>query len=111
MESISIFSKISNEDLDSTQLKDMKNTLDQLGTSLKRYNIKNVVEPAIETPICNFSLARGWMSNGIWNISCIEHFQSKFTLCIYIHTHTHIGRLFEFLIVNINHKALMIKIL
>lgn len=76
VESISIFSKISNEDLDSTQLKDMKITLDRLGISLKRYNIKNIVEPAIETPICNFSLARGWMSNGIWNISCMEHFQN-----------------------------------
>lgn len=93
-ESISIFSKISNEDLDSIQLNDMKNTLDQLGASLKQYNIKNVVEPAIETPFCNFSLTRGWMSNGIWNISCMEHFQSKFALYI------HIGRLFESLIFN-----------
>lgn len=74
-ESISIFSKIFNEFLNSTQLNDMKSTLDQLAASLKQYNIKNVVKPA-KTPFYNFSLARGWMSNGIWNVSCIEHFEN-----------------------------------
>lgn len=90
--SISIFSKISNEDLDSTQLNDMKNILDQLGVSLKQYNVKNIVEP-IET-FCNFSLTRGWMSNGIWNISCMQHFASKFTL--YIYTYRSIFRILNF---------------
>ncbi|KAL6449340.1 hypothetical protein ACFW04_000744 [Cataglyphis niger] len=74
-ESISIF-KIFNENLNSTQLNDIKNTLDQLRASLKQYNIKNIIESAIETPFCNFSLARGWMSNGIWNISCMGHFEN-----------------------------------
>lgn len=90
-ESISIFSKISNEDLDSTQLNDMKNNLDQLEASLKQYNIKNV-EP-IET-FCNFSLARGWISNGIWNISCMQLFESKFTP--YIYTYRSIFRILNF---------------
>lgn len=92
-ESISIF-KIFNENLNLTQLNDIKNTLGQLGASLKQYNIKNVMESALETPFCNFSLARGWMSNGIWNISCMGHFESKFAHFIY----TYIDRFSEFLI-------------
>lgn len=81
--SITAFSSIFNEDLDSIQSNDMKIT-SELGASFKQHDIKNIVEPIRRNPSCNFSLARGWMSNGIWNISCMEHFKSNFTFYIYV---------------------------
>jgi len=79
--SISAFSSIFSEDLDSIQSNDMKIT--GLGASFKQCDIKNIAEPITKNP-CNFSLARGWMSNGIWNISCMEHFKSNFIFYMYI---------------------------
>lgn len=80
--SITAFSSIFSEDLDSIQSNDMKITSTELGASFKQYDIKNIAEPITKNP-CNFSLARGWMSNGVWNISCMEHFKSN-TFYIYI---------------------------
>lgn len=78
--SISAFSSIFSED--SIQSNDMKITSTELGASFKQRDIKNIAEPITKNP-CNFSLARGWMSNGIWNISCMEHFKSnKLYTCI-----------------------------
>jgi len=70
--SITAFSSIFTED--SNQSSDMKIASTELGASFKQYDTK---KPVIKDPY-NFSLRRGWMSNGIWNISCMEHFKSKF---------------------------------
>lgn len=80
-ESISAFSNIFNED---SQSNDIKITSTELGASFKQYDIKNVAESIIKNPSSNFTLATGWMSNGIWNISCIKHFKSNFILYICI---------------------------
>jgi len=71
--SISAFCNIFNED---SQSNDMKVTSIELGASFKQYDIKNVAESIIKNPSSNFSLATGWMSNGIWNISSIEYFKN-----------------------------------
>lgn len=83
VKSITAFSSIFSEDLNSIRPNDMKITSTELGASFKHDN-KNIVEPIRKNPSCNFSLARGWMSNGIWNISCMEHFKSNFTFYIYM---------------------------
>jgi len=73
--SISAFSSIFTED--SNQSSDMKIASIELGASFKQYDTKNIAKPVTKDPY-NLSLRRGWMSNGIWNISCMEHFKSKF---------------------------------
>jgi len=81
--SIIVFSSILTKDLDSSQSNDMKiASTEAVGTSFKQYDIKNIAKPITKDPY-NLSLTRGWMSNGIWNISCMEHFKSKF-ICILI---------------------------
>lgn len=81
--SITVFSNILTEDLDSSQSNDMKIASTEIGASFKQYDIKNIAKP-ITKDSYNLSLTRGWMSNGIWNIFCMEHFKSKFTFCILI---------------------------
>ncbi|KAG5322628.1 PDI isomerase, partial [Pseudoatta argentina] len=74
--SITVFSNILTEDLDSSQSNDMKiASTEAVGVSFKQYDIKNIVKPITKDPY-NLSLTRGWMSNGIWNISCMEHFKN-----------------------------------
>ncbi|KAL6265174.1 hypothetical protein P5V15_005259 [Pogonomyrmex californicus] len=70
--SITAFSNILSEDLNSTQLNTTKTTSTELEASLKQYD-KNI-ESIAEVSSRNLSLTSGWMSNGIWNISCMEHF-------------------------------------
>ncbi|XP_012063844.1 PREDICTED: uncharacterized protein LOC105627168 [Atta cephalotes] len=74
--SITVFSSILTKDLDSSQSNDMKiASTEAVGTSFKQYDIKNIAKPITKDPY-NLSLTRGWMSNGIWNISCMEHFKN-----------------------------------
>nr|XP_012231616.1 PREDICTED: uncharacterized protein LOC105677515 [Linepithema humile] len=72
-ESLSAFSDTFNEDLDLMQFNEMNKTLAKLEIALKHYDIENIATPVIERPSCDPSLARGWMSNGFWNVSCIEY--------------------------------------
>ncbi|XP_011861494.1 PREDICTED: uncharacterized protein LOC105558427 [Vollenhovia emeryi] len=71
--SITAFSSIFSENLDSIQSNDK---ITELGASFKQYDMKNIAEPITKNPPCNFPLAEGWMSNGIWNVSCMAHFQN-----------------------------------
>lgn len=74
---ITAFSSIFSEDLDSIQQSnDMKIASTELGVSFKQSDIKNIAKAVTKIP-CNLSLSRGWMSNSVWNISCMEHFESK----------------------------------
>lgn len=82
--SITAFNSMFIEDLDSIQQSnDIKIASTELEVSLKQCDIKNIAKAVIKTS-CNLSLSRGWMSNGIWNISCMEHFKSKIISYIYI---------------------------
>lgn len=76
--SISAFSMAFSNYLDSIRINGLKNTVVKLTSALKQYNKEDIVEPIVKESFCNFSLTRGWMSNGIWNTSCMEHFKSKF---------------------------------
>lgn len=98
--SITAFSSIFNEDLETIQSNDTKTASAELRASFNQCNIKNNAEPVIKNSSYNLSVATGWMSNGIWNISCIEHLKSKIhilytyyicTLCTYTLT----GRSFK----------------
>lgn len=75
-DSISVFSMAFSDYLDSIRVNGLKNTVVKLTSALKRYNKEDVVKPVVKEFFCNFSLTRGWMSNGIWNTSCMEHFKN-----------------------------------
>ncbi|XP_039306213.1 uncharacterized protein LOC105198689 isoform X2 [Solenopsis invicta] len=74
--SITAFSSIFNEDLETIQSNDTKTASAELRASFNQCNIKNNAEPVIKNSSYNLSVATGWMSNGIWNISCIEHLKN-----------------------------------
>lgn len=71
--SITAFSRIFTEDLDSSQFNETKIASAELGASFN--SIRNIAKPITKDP-CDLSLTRAWMSNGIWNISCMEHFKN-----------------------------------
>ncbi|XP_012527683.1 uncharacterized protein LOC105831813 [Monomorium pharaonis] len=74
--SITAFSSIFNDDLDTVQSNDTKIVSTELRASFEQCGIKNKIEPVKKNLSYNVSLATGWVSNGIWNISCMEHFKN-----------------------------------
>lgn len=80
-ESIIIFSDIFTGRLDPTELSEVENWLTRSEAVLRSHDSENITEePIIERVSCDFPLTREWMSNGVWNVSCMEHFKSKISL-------------------------------
>ncbi|KAL0103410.1 hypothetical protein PUN28_017583 [Cardiocondyla obscurior] len=75
--SIVAFNSFFNEDLDLNRSINTEIASTKPGVSVKQSENKNITEPITGNVFnSNFSLARGWMLNGIWNVSCLEHFKS-----------------------------------
>lgn len=78
-ESIILFSDIFTGKLDSTRLGDVQNWIRRSETVLKPHDTESVVEDRIiERAPCDLPLTREWMSNGVWNVSCVKYFKCKF---------------------------------
>jgi len=80
--SVSVFSNTFKEDLNSIQFNRIRNIFADLETVLKSYNLEGIAKSITERPLCDISLTKGWMLNGVWNIFCTEQFKSKFIFFI-----------------------------
>lgn len=78
-ESILLFSNIFTGKFDPTQLNDVQNWITKSKAVLKSHNTENTIEDRIiEKSTCDLPLTKEWISNGVWNVSCMKHFKSKF---------------------------------
>ncbi|EFN85404.1 uncharacterized protein LOC105182388 [Harpegnathos saltator] len=78
-ESISLLGDIFTGKLDPMQLNDVRKWIKKSEAISKPYNTENLTEDhhIIEKPSCDisFPLTREWMSNGVWNVSCVKQFK------------------------------------
>jgi hypothetical protein len=80
--SVSVFNDAFKEDLNSIQLNRVRNIFADLKTVLKSYNLEGIAKSVSERPLCDISLTKGWMLNGVWNVFCTEQLESKFIFFI-----------------------------